>query len=541
MGVTVLTVVGLCASASAQDRVRSIPSLPRTGEPIGVVADQPGTTLRPIGPNGPPPSGLAVGGTPLVARLTWAAGSGVMSYALYRADGPSATPVLRTPQGFTATTLTDTVPDPRITYQYRLVANYADGTYGEAVASYVSPPLANPASLSVQPLAPGAFKLSWPAAPGADRYRVDGAGIPNTGYTVPTLSTNVINVPPGPQSWQVVALYPGNFADYTNPTRSSLVNRTLPPHERFLSKNNGAGSQAQADAHAARLCGDDGCSLIAGILQHYGVQWDNNFTYEGGPTLVRYRNVTELGRDRATYCFESVGKDDRYTVCFTESGSTMSLIIKGTKGTRFASLNTRGPWNAYWADKFAVTDRATFDDEGPKFTPHACLSCHGGRYDPASGLVQGATLLPIDPGLVDLGGQRAALEEPIRKVNELISRSGAPPAVLSYINGLYGGRVVVPGATAVANYVPSGWSNDANLYRGVIKKNCTMCHLATPSLNLLSAGNLTQNKQRVYNAVCVEHSMPHAEVPFRRFWTEDTGPLFAPGLLGAWLGYPSCQ
>jgi hypothetical protein len=31
------------------------------------------------------------------------------------------------------------------------------------------------------------------------------------------------------------------------------------------------------------------------------------------------------------------------------------------------------------------------------------------------------------------------------------------------------------------------------------------------------------------------------EVPFNRFWTENTGPIFVPGLLAARLGYPSCS
>jgi hypothetical protein len=49
-----------------------------------------------------------------------------------------------------------------------------------------------------------------------------------------------------------------------------------------------------------------------------------------------------------------------------------------------------------------------------------------------------------------------------------------------------------------------------------------------------------QAKGQIYSAVCIQHSMPHAEYPFKTFWTKDTGPVFVPGLLAAALGYASC-
>ncbi|MFN0181322.1 MAG: hypothetical protein ACKVZ0_21145 [Gemmatimonadales bacterium] len=174
------------------------------------------------------------------------------------------------------------------------------------------------------------------------------------------------------------------------------------------------------------------------------------------------------------------------------------------------------------------------------YTPHACTSCHGGSYDPRSGLVLGATLLPLDPGLLQVTN-RPAQEERFRQLNEMILRSGASPAAQAYINGMYGGRVAVQGAAAAANYVPSGWSTDANMYLGVVKKNCQMCHLATrPGLEFLTAGNVLTNKARVHSAVCETRPMPHAAVPFTRFWQEDTGQWYLPGLFAAWLGYPRC-
>ncbi len=506
-------------------------------------------TFTALGPNGPPPTGLTVGGNPLVAQLRWNAAPNAASYAVLRVDGPSATPLLRTPSGFLAAAFRDTVPDPRITYSYRLTVTYSDGTWGEAQIAYTSPPPTNPTSLTAKSLGRAAFALSWPAVAGATSYRVDGAAVPNTGFTVRKTTTNVINVPPGPQSWQVVAIFPGNFADYNTPTKTSAINRAAPGHTRWLSKY-GNGDPVTAAAHARALCPVNvGCTGIASSLSDFGADgyyWGYSTGgggYSQGADLqARYTNVTELGSARSTYCQEQITKTDRYTVCTAEGPNSLSLIIKGTSGTRFASyVPANVAPNAYWGDKWALSMTATFDSEGPKYVPQACMACHGGTFNSKTGLVDGATLLPVDPGLVDVGPNRGAAEEPIRRVNSAVFMSNPSQSVLSYITGLYGGRATVPGAVAAANFVPSGWASESNLYLGVVKKNCSMCHLATPpNYHFLSAGNFLQNKALIQAAVCGSASMPHAEVPFNRFWTEDTGPIYLPGLLAARLGYPSC-
>jgi hypothetical protein len=503
--------------------------------------------LTVAGPTGPAPTGLTVGGTPLTARLSWSPAPNATSYAVLRADGPGATPVLRTPAGFTATTFTETVPDPRITYDYVLTVTYADGTWGEARIPYTSPPPTNPASLRAKSLGRAAFRLVWGSVAGAISYRVDGAAIPNTGFTVPTTYTNVINVPPGPQSWQVVALFPGGFADYNTPTKTSVIHRVAPNHPRWLSKY-GTGDPNTAATHANALCSvNPGCRgllypLVDAGADGYYWGYGGKAYANGGPLHANYNNVTELGSSRSTYCEEQITKADRYTICTAEGPNSVSLIIKGTQGTRFGFyLPASGAPSSYWVENWSSSPMATFDSEGPKYVPQVCMSCHGGTFNPRTGLVDGATLLPVDPGLVDAGANRAAAEEPIRRVNAAVFMSNPSPSVVSYITGMYGGRVGIPGAVAAPNYVPTGWASEANLYTSVVKKNCAMCHLATnPAYDFLSAGNFLQNKALIQAAVCGAASMPHAEVPFNRFWTEDTGPIYVPGLLAARLGYPSC-
>src|SRR5215510_397600 len=63
-------------------------------------------------PTGPAPDGFAVSGTPMIAHLSWNGGrsrqkfaksaTGGTSFVVYRADGPNANWIQRTPDGFTA-------------------------------------------------------------------------------------------------------------------------------------------------------------------------------------------------------------------------------------------------------------------------------------------------------------------------------------------------------------------------------------------------------------------------------------------------------
>jgi hypothetical protein len=191
------------------------------------------------------------------------------------------------------------------------------------------------------------------------------------------------------------------------------------------------------------------------------------------------------------------------------------------------------------------------DSQGPRSVPHVCLACHGGRFDPATGRVTGATLLALDPsgfGFSDPisissipGSPRSRQEENIRLINLAVFTSpGVAPGVLQYITDLYGGRQAVPGTAADDNRVPSGWTTQPGLYQNVYRPYCATCHSAlTGPLGFQSWGDLLREKARVKTAVC-GGAMPHAEVPFLRFWTRG-GNLLLPGALLTALGVSGCS
>lgn len=198
-----------------------------------------------------------------------------------------------------------------------------------------------------------------------------------------------------------------------------------------------------------------------------------------------------------------------------------------------------------------------FDSQGPKSVPHACLSCHGGRFDASTGMVQGASLLPLIPA--DLTFSSAAVrasssttwpdgfqnsEEAIRGINELIYRSNPSPTIKERIRTLYGGTSSSPtgglGARANDLAVPPGWSGQRGLYQKVIAPYCGSCHFAqSGALSFGSYAQVVQAKQAIQRTVCVDFTMPHSEILFRKFWSEG-GTVSLPGLLSTALGFPSC-
>jgi hypothetical protein len=190
---------------------------------------------------GPAPTGFAVSGTPLVANLSWNAMAGAQRYAVYRLDGANLSREV-TPAGFSGIQFQDVVPDPRMTYRYVVVAYYPNGTSGESPqVQFLSPPPINPSGFSAHDQGQGTVLFQWQAVPGTMTYRLDGPGLPTTGYVVTVANTGkfvgspftlVANIPGGARSWRLVAVYPGNYADYPNGSTASAVVHVLPPHSK---------------------------------------------------------------------------------------------------------------------------------------------------------------------------------------------------------------------------------------------------------------------------------------------------------------------
>lgn len=450
-------------------------------------------------------------------------------------------------------------------------------------------PLPAPASFTATHVGNGVVEFAWQPVPGAAKYRLEGTGIPAAGLYVPASSgpggqgvppppPAVQNVPPGPGTWRIASVNAVDKWDANAEATASAMVRYPPPHSpQWLTKSNGAGNPASTLAHYLSLCNQ--CvpgANFTDIMRNVGLSIDPLAVFPdagdgcgtqpwcGGwgsawtdDQAARYTNVTEFENStRVTGCW-NIGQPNGRIVCYTKtSDHGLQVIVKQTDFSWYLSFVSADPgfevfdWVTYdsWTidhtplgqrltSAYTLTDHVSFDSEGAKYPPQACLSCHGGKLTP--GGVTGATLLPIDPGLIQpvYGFDPNAA----RKVNQAVMNASPSPAVAKYLTGLYGMDARVATGPGDPNYVPQSWKQQANVYNTAIKPHCMMCHLATPTnLDFTVASNFFQNKDLIYAAVCSAHSMPHAESPYNAFWTKDTGPFFLPGWLAGQLGYQSC-
>jgi len=458
---------------------------------------------------------------------------------------------------------------------------------GTSQVSKLLQPLPAPGGFTAQPLGLGAVQFKWQAVSGASKYHLAGTGVAADGIYVTAPATNVTieNTPPGPGEWQIASVGLNNSWDPKQTATATAMVRYVPTHSpQWLSKANGAGNPAPTLAHYLSLCNQ--CipgANFKDVMQNLGLRLDTMAVFPdvgdgcgaqpwcggwGGPWVddqaARYTNVTEFENSaRVTGCW-TIGAPNGRIICYTKtSDHGLQVIVRQTDDSWFLSFTgdpnaevldwvtydsgqiDRTPLGQRFTSAYTLSTGVNLDSEGTKFPPHACLACHGGKFT-ASG-VTGATLLPLDPGLIKpttftIDGTDYYYDAGnVRKVNQAVISASPSAAVARYLTGLYGIDPHVASSTGDPNYVPTGWKQQPEVYNNVVKPYCMMCHLATPSnLDFTMPANFNQNKDLVYTAICSARSMPHAEAPFKTFWTKDTGPVFLPGYVAALLGHQNC-
>jgi hypothetical protein len=203
----------------------------------------------------------------------------------------------------------------------------------------------------------------------------------------------------------------------------------------------------------------------------------------------------------------------------TNPFAIVAMEWKQGEGVKFYAFGRNGQ----------LVTAAALDSEGPKFVPNACLACHGGLFDSQNGRVEGGAFLPFDMSTFRLrpddprGGY---LPYDFAKLNALVANTReGNDAITAFIAGLN---------QQGENYVPASWAGKEELYRQVIKPYCRTCHLAVRPDVIASAQQFQNLSGRLQALLCNSGTMPHAEVPFKRFWTS-TNP-YAPALLKASVG-----
>lgn len=177
-----------------------------------------------------------------------------------------------------------------------------------------------------------------------------------------------------------------------------------------------------------------------------------------------------------------------------------------------------------------LTNQAALDGEGFKTVPRMCMACHGGTYDKGTHSATGINFLPFDVQFFYYSQNHKEFgideqQEAFRQLNSLVLATQPIQGIVAFVNGIYNNNVNVA-HTAVPDdtYIPADWvtgdPNSQKIYKGVFRKYCRMCHVASAVLPFAKYSDFQANAGQISSLVCgklpgpFSHDMPHAEVPF---------------------------
>jgi hypothetical protein len=207
----------------------------------------------------------------------------------------------------------------------------------------------------------------------------------------------------------------------------------------------------------------------------------------------------------------------------------------------------------FWAYKGdgSYLPQAQLDSQGPKPLPDICLACHQGTYSGTPGSkVSGAAFLAfdLDSFLDDTGTPfpssvkvTAAVQQQFHQLNNIVAATNPPPGIgelqqLWYTSTTPSvpftfnqGAAQLPGQPFL---VQPGNIHHEPLYDSVVKVVCRTCHVALPGREWNAYAQMygTNGSEAgfIQSLVCAPTLiMPHAEVPWQRFWQQNMAATLA--------------
>jgi hypothetical protein len=253
-------------------------------------------------------------------------------------------------------------------------------------------------------------------------------------------------------------------------------------------------------------------------------------TFEGGTAcLVKNYGVDEdnqplFSGDAKSALNDAIARENHF--------ATVAMVKFGNK---FAPPQGNDVQFFVYNAEDVLANLAPLDNTGfnPSI-PNNCLNCHGGRYE--DGKVVGASFLPFDPEafLFAADGEfsYAAQEEQFRRLNVLVRNSGAPPPVVQFVDGIYGGdgKADVPGTKANLDWIPKGWLDNEEAktaYRELYKPYCRTCHISqVGDFAFMRFEDFKKESAKAVESVCKTKEMPIAEATLREFWRSPARAYF---------------
>jgi hypothetical protein len=517
-----------------------------------IIARQPptGVIQRYYQTQGAAPTGLYAGsGSPVSATISWTATPGATGYTVGRSTSVAGHFDLVTPTPVGETSFTDTGLVPVTTYYWVVTANYSNALPGSsAPVSTTTTAPKNPTDFTARAGKVGEIVFNWSPRAGAAYYLLQGDGIPPDQPPNPPITMG--NLGPGARNFTLIAYYLGSggnqyYADAANP--ATARGAALPQNAvAWLAKPRGAGDPAEAANYYATI----GATPSKDSLPKW--KQANGFPAVGPASdevRAQYFNAQDLNLGRDTHCrvngthlacYQNNSGPPPGTPGFPDADKALGDMVNGVPpfATVAMDQDANGTVNFYaYKEDGARVPAVVLDNEGPKAVPNACTACHGGRYDVTSHTVSGASFLPFDVfGFKYASASGFSLndqQEAFRKLNSLVKNTSPNSSnpnnpIVTFIDGMYSGAVATPGTHANDSWVPAGWSAKPNVY-DVFKRTCRTCHLAVgQSYDFTSYQQLITYKVLISNDICGQsHTMPHAEVPYRKFWTQTT--VYLPG------------
>jgi hypothetical protein len=231
--------------------------------------------------------------------------------------------------------------------------------------------------------------------------------------------------------------------------------------------------------------------------------------------------------------------------------ATVTMEYDPTAGASKVQFWAYGPTGDY-------IQVASLDSQGPKPLPDICLACHQGTYAGTPGAkVNGAVFLAfdLDSFLDDTGtpfptsaAVTAAVQQQFHQMNNNVAATSPPPGVTELQNLWYTsstpsvpftfnqGAAQLPGQPFIQQ---PGTIHHEPLYDSVVKVVCRTCHVALPGREWDTFAQMQGDAGFIQSLACAPTlMMPHAEVPWDRFWQQNMNATLASELLFTGAGCP---
>ena len=305
------------------------------------------------------------------------------------------------------------------------------------------------------------------------------------------------------------------------------------PAEPALSRPSGhTASQEETDAYYEAI------GAGPGALRETLSGWRQANGFPKGDVTARYFNAEDLGFGREMHCRATATDPTNgiacYVVNYGQPGdppkAALSDLLEqrdpvATVAMEYAPADPTNPVRFYaYGSAGQLLREVQLDREGPKATPQACLSCHGGSYDPLRHRIDGASFLPFDPYAYlyadSSNASREAQQEAFRQLNVLVKATAPQTGILARIDAQYAPPGVgTAGTVARRDVVPAGWAGSEQLYLEVARPYCMGCHMARPGvLGFPDTASFYAMADPILGEVCRDHTMPHGQIARERFW-----------------------